>query len=112
MRTITLEEHFATPDFLDGPSRDLKEQARPFGGRAEQLIRDLSDLSEGRIAQMDAAGIDVQVVSLTAPAQRRRPMPSLVAAGQSKSRPACRPRSGSFASLLDCAARQSWGQAT
>jgi predicted TIM-barrel fold metal-dependent hydrolase len=67
MRTITLEEHFATPDFLDGPGRDLKEQARQFGGRAEQLIRDLSDLSEGRIAQMDAAGIDVQVVSLTAP---------------------------------------------
>lgn len=67
MRTITLEEHFATPDFLDGPGRDLKEQARQFGGRAEQLIRDLCDLSEGRIAQMDAAGIDVQVVSLTAP---------------------------------------------
>jgi len=67
MRTITLEEHFATPDFLDGPGRDLKEQARQFGGRAEQLIRDLCDLSEGRIAQMDAAGIDVHVVSLTEP---------------------------------------------
>ena len=67
MRTITLEEHFATTDFLDGPGRDLKEQARQFGGRAEQLIRDLCDLSAGRIAQMDAAGIDVQVVSLTAP---------------------------------------------
>ena len=26
MRTITLEEHFATPGFLDGPGRDLKEQ--------------------------------------------------------------------------------------
>ena len=67
MRTITLEEHFATPDFLDGPGRDLKEQARQVGGRAEQLMRDLCDLGEGRIAQMDAAGIDMQVVSLTAP---------------------------------------------
>jgi hypothetical protein len=31
MRTITLEEHFATPGFLDGPGRDLKEQARLSG---------------------------------------------------------------------------------
>ena len=30
MRTITLEEHFATPRFLDGPGRDLKEQAEKF----------------------------------------------------------------------------------
>ena len=67
MRTITLEEHFATPGFLDGPGRDLKEQARQLGGRAERLMRDLCDIGEGRIAQMDAAGIDMQVVSLTAP---------------------------------------------
>jgi predicted TIM-barrel fold metal-dependent hydrolase len=67
MRTITLEEHFATPGFLDGPGRDLKEQARQAGSRAERLMRDLCDIDEGRIAQMDAAGIDMQVVSLTAP---------------------------------------------
>jgi predicted TIM-barrel fold metal-dependent hydrolase len=67
MRTITLEEHFATPGFLDGPGRDLKEQARQVGSRAERLMRDLCDIGEGRIAQMDAAGIDMQVVSLTAP---------------------------------------------
>lgn len=67
MRTITLEEHFATPAFLDGPGRDLKDQARQIGGRAEQLMRDLCDLGQGRIAQMDSAGIDMQVLSLTAP---------------------------------------------
>ncbi|HZR89381.1 MAG TPA: amidohydrolase family protein [Bradyrhizobium sp.] len=67
MRTITLEEHFATAGFLDGPGRDLKDQARQIGGRAEQLMRDLCDLGDGRIAQMDAAGIDMQVLSLTAP---------------------------------------------
>ena len=67
MRTITLEEHFATPGFLDGPGRDLKEQAGQVGSRAERLMRDLCDVGEGRIAQMDAAGIDMQVVSLTAP---------------------------------------------
>jgi uncharacterized protein len=67
MRTITLEEHFATPAFLDGPGRDLKEQARQIGSRAERLMRELCDVGEGRIAQMDAAGIDMQVISLTAP---------------------------------------------
>ncbi|MHC2331051.1 amidohydrolase family protein [Bradyrhizobium sp. USDA 4454] len=68
MRTITLEEHFATPGFLDGPGRELKEQARQAaGGRAERLMRDLCDLGDERIAQMDAAGIDMQVLSLTAP---------------------------------------------
>jgi len=67
MRTITLDEHFATPGYLDGPGRDLKEQARQVGSGAERLMRDLCDLGEGRIAQMDAAGIDVQVISLTAP---------------------------------------------
>jgi hypothetical protein len=28
MRTITLEEHYATPGFLDGPGRKLKEQIK------------------------------------------------------------------------------------
>jgi uncharacterized protein len=67
MRTITLEEHFATLGFLDGPGRDLKEQAGQIGSRAERLMRDLCDIGEGRIAKMDAAGIDMQVVSLNAP---------------------------------------------
>src|SRR5215471_15536707 len=68
MRTITLEEHFATPRFLDGPGRDLKEQAEKFNNaRALKLIPQLCDLGDKRIAQMDAAGIDMQIVSLTAP---------------------------------------------
>ncbi len=28
MRTIALEEHFATPAFIEGPGRQLKEQAQ------------------------------------------------------------------------------------
>ena len=40
MRTITLEEHFATPRFLDGPGRDLKEQAEKFNNaRARSAAR-------------------------------------------------------------------------
>ncbi|HUL20083.1 MAG TPA: amidohydrolase family protein [Thermodesulfobacteriota bacterium] len=61
-RTITLEEHFATPTFLKGPGAKVKERAQ-----ADKLLDQLCDLGERRIADMDAAGIDVQILSLTAP---------------------------------------------
>jgi uncharacterized protein len=32
MRTITLEEHYATPAFMEGPGRDLKAQAEAARG--------------------------------------------------------------------------------
>ncbi len=67
MRTITLEEHFATPRYLDGPGRRLKDRAERTGGRLGNLVADLLDLGDGRIAAMDAARIDVQALSLTAP---------------------------------------------
>jgi uncharacterized protein len=67
MRTITLEEHFASPAFLNGPGKKLKEQAATFGDRAARLLEQLTDLGEKRIAEMDKAGIDMQVLSLTAP---------------------------------------------
>jgi hypothetical protein len=61
-RTITLEEHFATPVFIEGPGRQHKK--REQGG---QFLDQLCDLGDRRIADMDAAGIDVQVLSLAAP---------------------------------------------
>jgi hypothetical protein len=67
MRVVTIEEHFATPGFLDGPGRELKEQARKFGGPAAGLLERLCDLGDKRIAEMDAAHIDMQVLSLTSP---------------------------------------------
>jgi uncharacterized protein len=67
MRTITLEEHYASEAFLEGPGRKLKEQAETFGGRAAKLVEQLCDLGDKRIAEMDAAAIDVQVLSLTSP---------------------------------------------
>jgi predicted TIM-barrel fold metal-dependent hydrolase len=67
MRTITLEEHFATPEFFDGPGRELKDRALRVGGRYANLIERLCDIDAKRIAEMDAAGIDFQVLSLTAP---------------------------------------------
>jgi hypothetical protein len=67
MRTIALEEHFATPAYLDGPGRRLKEQAEQAGGRFAALMAQLLDVGDGRVAAMDAAGVDVQALSLTAP---------------------------------------------
>jgi uncharacterized protein len=67
MRRITLEEHFATAAFLEGPGRDLRARAQQFGDRAAKLLTQLSDVGDDRIAEMDGAGIDVQVLSLTSP---------------------------------------------
>jgi len=65
MRTITLEEHYVTPAFLNGPGREMKESPGHFG--QEDIPKKLMDIGEGRIREMDAAGIDVQVLSLTYP---------------------------------------------
>jgi len=62
IRTITLEEHFATPAFLKGPGAQIKGRAQATG-----VLDQLCDLGERRIADMDEAGIDVQVLSLTTP---------------------------------------------
>jgi len=67
MRTITLEEHFATPGFFDGPGRELQSRAEKVGGRYANLIARLCDVGAERLAEMDTAGIDMQVLSLTAP---------------------------------------------
>lgn len=67
MRTITLEEHFATPAFLEGPGRRVKENAAIPGSPVAGILDKLCDLGEKRIAEMDAADISVQVLSLTEP---------------------------------------------
>jgi predicted TIM-barrel fold metal-dependent hydrolase len=67
MRTIALEEHFATAAYLEGPARRLKEQAERAGERFAALIAQLVDVDDGRVAAMDAAGVDVQALSLTSP---------------------------------------------
>jgi hypothetical protein len=60
MRTITLEEHFVTQSFLKAT-----ESARATGlPQVADLLPKLLDLGAGRIAAMDEAGIDHQVLSL------------------------------------------------
>jgi uncharacterized protein len=67
MRVIGLEEHFATRGFLDGPGRALRDRAHAFGSAAAALLARLCEVGDGRIAEMDAAGVDLQVLSLTSP---------------------------------------------
>ncbi|HTZ02319.1 MAG TPA: amidohydrolase family protein [Xanthobacteraceae bacterium] len=67
MRTITLEEHFTTPKFLEGPGRVRNDKAHKEGGRLLEAFQRLAEVGAGRIAEMDAAGIDMQVLSLTSP---------------------------------------------
>ena len=70
MRTIAIEEHFITPMYRD---RVAANEFRNFylRSRSEQLGHDIveqnSDLGAKRLAHMDAAGIDVQVLSFGSP---------------------------------------------
>ncbi len=59
MRTIALEEHYATTEFLNGPGS--RHASRP---RFAEL---LTDVGKGRIAAMDEAGVDLAILSLAVP---------------------------------------------
>jgi predicted TIM-barrel fold metal-dependent hydrolase len=59
MKTITLEEHFVTQGFLNATSHD-GQAALP------EVHEKLLNLGEGRLAAMDAGGVDMQVLSLEA----------------------------------------------
>jgi predicted TIM-barrel fold metal-dependent hydrolase len=59
MRTIALEEHYVTPEFMASEGRWLQPYA--------QVVDPLLDLGAGRIAAMDAGGVDLAVLSLSAP---------------------------------------------
>lgn len=64
-RVIALEEHFSAPPELinDRPGGSPVLGAVPYREFAEKL----ADLGDQRIYDMDTAGIDVQVLSLTSP---------------------------------------------
>jgi predicted TIM-barrel fold metal-dependent hydrolase len=70
MKIITLEDHFATSMFREAlPLNPIFAEFYPQRGKqvGVDIVAELQDLGRTRLAAMDAAGIDVQVVSLTAP---------------------------------------------
>lgn len=77
MRTIALEEHFWTPELAAAPGTGLL--ARPDGQRLDEALR---DLDKARLADMDASGIDMQVISHLQPAAQGMPGAAGVAAAR------------------------------
>src|SRR5512146_3010895 len=63
MRTIALEEHFWTDELAQAPGTGTL--ARPGGALLDKALR---DIGAARIADKDAAGTDVQVLSHAQPA--------------------------------------------
>lgn len=59
MRIVALEEHLFPRDILDSAGLDL-------GSRAGRRAAELDDVGDARLAMMDAAGVDVQVLSALA----------------------------------------------
>src|SRR5215469_1209071 len=63
MRSITLEEHFSTPEFL--AAMETVWQGDPIVAMWRANQAKLFDVGEARIADMDAAEIQMQVLSLS-----------------------------------------------
>ena len=79
LRTITLEEHFVSPGFIAGPGRSFIERLRNRGASGAKIFEQLQDVGDGRMAEMDAAGIDMQVLSLNSPGVEQVDVPEQVA---------------------------------
>jgi hypothetical protein len=62
VRTIALEEHFWTPELAAPPGTG------PLAMWGQRVDGQLRDLGQERLADMDANGIDLQVISHVAPA--------------------------------------------
>lgn len=71
MRIVALEEHFSHPDLIGRiPPDRITGRGYPNPGpgfAATMRIEQLADTGHGRLADMAAAGIDVQVLSVSGP---------------------------------------------
>ena len=71
MRTITLEEHISTPEFLEAMEEVWRGD--PVIGMWRASRGKLLDAGKDRIADMDASGIEMQVLSLSGSLDRLDP---------------------------------------
>lgn len=77
MRTIGLEEHFLTAELAP---YSASSEAITTPERWAKVSRQLLDLADQRLAEMDAARLDMQVLSLTAPGIQAEPDAGLAVA--------------------------------
>jgi hypothetical protein len=82
VRTISLEEHFVSPAFLEGPGKGIRERAKNPENPMAMILEQLTDLGSHRIAAMDAAGIDAEVLSLNSPGEEQLEPAEAVAVGR------------------------------
>ncbi len=70
MRVVALEEHFVTKGIADAwlsVEPRWQEPSNTYSAGREDLQRALTDSGPERLAAMDRAGVDVQVLSITTP---------------------------------------------
>lgn len=72
-RVIALEEHILTPDLRTALLRYDPDETVSVLINREPTIGRLLDTGEERLTRMDAAGVDVQVLSITAPGTQQLP---------------------------------------
>jgi predicted TIM-barrel fold metal-dependent hydrolase len=67
MRTIAIEEHFRSRAFLAARAAGRLGEGAEHSPVVERVAAKLEDVGAGRLADMDAAGVDVQVISHNVP---------------------------------------------
>ncbi len=81
MRIIAIEEHWNSAsihDALDRLAGELRDDSVAFNDRDDNRAR-LEDIGQGRIEVMDAAGIDLSILSVVTPATQVLPAREAVA---------------------------------
>ncbi len=86
IKIITIEEHFLNAAITDATHDEIEKIApgharafvADFGSRLTMKPEQLFDIGAGRIASMDANGIDVQILSYNSPATELLPSPLAV----------------------------------
>lgn len=78
MRVITIEEHWTTPG-IDAALRDHGADESVALNERGDIPERLFDIGDGRIAAMDAAGVDMQILSLAPPGTHGLPAAEAIA---------------------------------
>jgi predicted TIM-barrel fold metal-dependent hydrolase len=68
VKLIAIEEHFLTEEIRTAWAASAVQEAAVASFDRGEIGQRLDDLGQGRLALMDASGIDVQVLSVTTPA--------------------------------------------